>query len=82
MLYSPRSMDTQMDTCFGGARNLNVHFHTLVLDGTYRSAENDPHLWFRPAPPPESEELERVLQRVVRGIVRVIEGVARPEWVG
>jgi len=55
---------------------------TLVLDGTYRSAENDPHLWFRPAPPPESGELERVLQRVVRGIVRVIEGVARPEWVG
>ncbi|MEJ2340320.1 MAG: transposase zinc-binding domain-containing protein [Gemmatimonadales bacterium] len=58
---------------FGGALNLNVHFHTLVLDGTYRSTENDPTLRFHPAPPPESEELERVLQRVARGIVRVIE---------
>jgi hypothetical protein len=58
---------------FGGALNLNVHFHKLVLDGTYRAAENDPTLRFRPAPPPESEDLERVLQRVVRGVVRVIE---------
>jgi len=58
---------------FGGALNLNVHFHTLVLDGTYRSTENDPTLRFHAAPPPESEELEWVLQRVVRGIVRVIE---------
>ena len=58
---------------FGGALNLNVHFHTLVLDGTYRSEENDPTLRFNPAPPPESEELERVLKRVVRGIFRVIE---------
>jgi hypothetical protein len=57
---------------FGGALNLNVHFHTLVLDGTYRP-ENDPTLRFHPAPPPESEELERVLQRVVQGVVRVIE---------
>ena len=58
---------------FGGALNLNVHFHTLVLDGTYRATENQPTLRFHPAPPPESEELERVLQRVVRGVARVIE---------
>ena len=58
---------------FGGALNLNVHFHTLVLDGTYRPSEDDRSLRFHPAPPPESGELDRVLQRVVRGIVRVIE---------
>ena len=58
---------------FGGALNLNVHFHTLVLDGAYRPSEDDRTLQFHPAPPPETEELERVLQRVVRGIVRVIE---------
>jgi hypothetical protein len=57
----------------GGTLNLNVHFHTLVLDGTYRLAEGDATLRFHPAPPPESEELERVLQRAVRAIACVIE---------
>jgi len=58
---------------FGGALNLNVHFHTLVLDGTYRPSEDDGTLRFHAAPPPETEELERVLQRVARGVVRAIE---------
>jgi hypothetical protein len=58
---------------FGGALNLNVHFHTLVLDGAYRSPEGDRALRFHPAPPPTAEELERVLNRVVRGIARAIE---------
>ncbi len=57
---------------FGGALNLNVHCHTLVLDGTYRPSD-DRTLRFHLAPPPRAEELERVLSRVVRGIVRVIE---------
>ncbi|MCP3986091.1 MAG: transposase [bacterium] len=58
---------------FGGALNLNVHFHALVLDGTYRRSEDDGELRFHPAPPPDSEELERVLQRVIRGTARLIE---------
>jgi len=58
---------------FGGALNLNVHFHTLVLDGAYRPSEDSRGLRFRPAPPPTAEELERILNRVVRGIARVIE---------
>jgi hypothetical protein len=58
---------------FGGALNLNVHFHALVLDGTYRPSPADRTFRFHAAPPPESEELERVLQRVVGGIVRLIE---------
>lgn len=57
---------------FGGALNLNVHFHTLVLDGAYRPAEDAGTLRFRAAPPPTDEE-QRVLDRVVRGIARVIE---------
>jgi hypothetical protein len=57
---------------FGGALNLNVHFHTLALDGAYRPSD-DRSLRFRAAPPPTDEELERVLSRVVRGIARVIE---------
>jgi len=58
---------------FGGALNLNVHFHTLVLDGAYGSSEDGRGLRFHPAPPPTNVELERVLDRVVRGIARVIE---------
>ena len=58
---------------FGGALNLNVHFHTLVLDGVYRQSEESRALRFTPAPPPEPAELERILQRVVRGIARIIE---------
>jgi hypothetical protein len=51
---------------------MNIHFHTLVLDGTYR-LEADRTLRFRAAPPPTNEELERVLSRVIRGIARLIE---------
>ena len=39
----------------------------------YRSSEDERTLRFHPAPPPDPEELERVLQRLVRRIVRVIE---------
>jgi hypothetical protein len=58
---------------FGGALNLNVHFHTLVLDGTYQDSEADGTLRFHATPPPTGEELERTLSRVIRGIARLIE---------
>lgn len=58
---------------FGGALNLNVHFHTLALDGVYRPLGNDRGLRFDPAPPPTAEELERLLNRAVRGIARLVE---------
>jgi len=58
---------------FGGALNLNVHFHMLVIDGAYRRSADRRTLRFHAAPPPTDEELARVLSRVVRGIARVIE---------
>ena len=58
---------------FGGALNLNVHFHTLVLDGVYRTSEAGGDLRFDPLPPPSGDELEGILTRVVRGIGRLIE---------
>jgi len=58
---------------FGGALNLNVHFHTLVLDGAYKSSEADGALRFHATPPPTGEELERILNRVIRVIARLIE---------
>jgi hypothetical protein len=55
---------------FGGALNLNVHFHTLVLDGVYDPGDG---LRFRPLPPPAEKEVERVARSVARGIARLLE---------
>jgi len=35
---------------FGGALNLNVHFHTLFLDGVYEVLPRSSGLRFRPLP--------------------------------
>ena len=57
---------------FGGALNLNVHFHSLMLDGVYGpGAEGEPH--FHPLPPPSDAEVGRVAEAVARRIVRLLE---------
>jgi len=49
----------------GSARSvqLNVHFHTLVLDGVFSEARPGP-LTFHSAPPPSDEEVAHVLATV------------------
>ncbi|MCI0410116.1 MAG: transposase, partial [Acidobacteria bacterium] len=56
---------------FGDALNLNVHFHTLVLDGVY---DGDPggQTKFLSLPPPEVREVEWVARRVSRGVMRLL----------
>jgi putative transposase/transposase-like zinc-binding protein len=56
---------------FGDALNLNVHFHTLALDGVF---EGDPRFRakFRPLPPPETGDVEQVARRVARGVRRLL----------
>jgi len=59
---------------FGSALNLNMHFHTLALDGVYpyeMGPGHPPH--FLPLPPPEPDEVARVLAGAARRIQRVIE---------
>jgi hypothetical protein len=41
-----------------------VHFHLLVLDGIYRR-EGEDRLRFVPVPAPSTEELKRLVQRIV-----------------
>ena len=47
---------------FGGSLNLNVHFHVVVLDGTFERTVSGAR--FRESPPPPQDAIERVARRV------------------
>jgi hypothetical protein len=57
---------------FGDALNLNVHFHSLVLDGVYQADRFEPPR-FHPLPPPENAEVARVVSQVSRRLARLLE---------
>jgi Putative transposase len=48
---------------FGSGLQLNIHFHTVVLDGVFNEARPG-HLTFHPAPPPSDEDVAQVLATV------------------
>jgi hypothetical protein len=60
---------------FGSALNLNVHFHTLALDGVYTRDEGTA-MRFLPLPPPSPDEVARVLAGTARRITRLLEASA------
>ena len=55
---------------FGGAVNVHLHFHTLVLDGVI-VREPDGTLRFHPAAPPMDDDVRRVVARVRRRLERL-----------
>ena len=56
---------------FGSAANLNIHLHCLVLDGIYRiSSEGTPV--FQQARAPGIEELQALLVKIIRRILRLL----------
>lgn len=57
---------------FGDALNLNVHFHSLVLDGVYARDEKG-GVRFHPLPPPGGAEVARVARRIARRIAHLLE---------
>ncbi len=57
---------------FGGGLNLNIHFHTLVLDGVFAESETG-GLRFHPAPPPSDEEVARLLATIRTRVRRLLE---------
>jgi len=65
---------------FGSALNLNLHFHTLALDGAYRYPdEYGETLRFFALPPPRHDEVVRVLAGTARRIERLLEARAGQE---
>jgi hypothetical protein len=57
--------------CYGSGLNLNVHFHTLALDGVFSEDQPDT-LEFHRAPPPSDEEVVRVLATIRRRLGRLL----------
>jgi len=57
---------------FGSALNLTPHFHVLVLDGVYPGSSHDLGS-FVPLPPPETEDVARILAGAARRILRIVE---------
>lgn len=56
---------------FGGGLNLNIHFHTLVLDGVFAESETG-LLRFHPAPPPSDDEVARLLATIRTRVRRLL----------
>ena len=56
---------------FGGAVNLHLHAHTLVIDGVFAPTA-DGALAFHPAAPPTPDALRRVVAHVRRRVVKVL----------
>ncbi|MFM8312949.1 MAG: transposase, partial [Deltaproteobacteria bacterium] len=56
---------------FGGAINLNVHFHSLFLDGVF--TEKNGKLHFVPVFPPTNEEIVTLVKRVNLRVTRYLE---------
>jgi putative transposase len=56
---------------FGSGLQLNIHFHTLVLDGVFSDAPPG-RLTFHPAPPPSDEDVAQVLATVRARLGRLL----------
>jgi len=68
----PRGGAVTLIQRFGDALNLNVHFHTLMLDGVYERY-GEPGMRFRTLPPPGDDEVHRVVERVAGRVARLME---------
>jgi len=58
---------------FGGALNLNIHFHMLFLDGVYTGGLNELPMWFRQVKAPNRAELTRLTHTIAQRVGRYLE---------
>jgi hypothetical protein len=64
---------------FGGALNLNVHFHTLVPDGVFELLPGGGPAGFVYLDPPSDEDVRAVLARIVRRTAKLLAGLDLPD---
>ena len=57
---------------FGGSINLNIHLHSLVIDGVYFEDEQK-RIRFRRLPKPSDSEIARLMECIARRIIRLLE---------
>jgi len=57
---------------FGSALNLNLHFHALVLDGVYASADPCTRPVFHPAEAPSDADVAEVVALLHRRVLRYL----------
>ena len=58
---------------FGGALNLNIHFHMLFLDGVYTGGSNGRRLRFRRVKAPTRNELTKLTHTIAHRVARYLE---------
>ena len=61
-----------VDQRWGSSLNLNVHFHSLVLDGVYSWSHSGRHPQFHPLGPPTTAEVQRVVRAIRLRIQRLL----------
>ena len=71
-VYDGRSGSLTVIQRFGGALNLNIHFHTLILDGVFTVAPDADGVQFRATPPPTDAEVARLLTTIRVRILRLL----------
>jgi hypothetical protein len=57
---------------FGGAINLNMHFHSVIPDGIYYE-DDDCGIRFHRLRPPTDSEVESITERIARRVTRLLE---------
>jgi len=69
--------------CFGGALNLNIHFHMIFLDGVYIDGAPESRARFRWVKAPTSDELTQLTHTIAHRVARLLErqGLVGPLWV-
>ena len=58
---------------FGGALNLNIHFHMIFLDGVYTGGSKGLPMWFQHVKAPNRAELTRLTHTIAQRVGRYLE---------
>ena len=61
---------------FGSALNLNIHFHTLLMDGVFIDTPVEEPITFLELPFVSQQDIEKLLLKIARRVTRMVESTA------